>query len=35
VVPKGYRLGRADLAALLLKIAETGLYRRRIVAAAY
>jgi putative NADH-flavin reductase len=35
VVPKGYRLGRADFAALLLKIAETGRYPRRIVAAAY
>jgi len=35
VVPKGLRLGRADFAALLLKTAETGLYRRRIVAAAY
>lgn len=35
VVPKGLRLGRADFAALLLKIAETGLYARRIVAAAY
>jgi putative NADH-flavin reductase len=35
VVPKGYRLGRADLAGLLLKIAETGRYSRRIVAAAY
>jgi putative NADH-flavin reductase len=35
VVPGGLRLSRADLAALLLKIAEMGLYRRRIVAAAY
>lgn len=35
VVPKGLRISRADLAALLLKVAETGLYRRRVVAAAY
>jgi len=35
VVPGGLRLSRADLAALLLKIAETGRYSRRIVAAAY
>jgi putative NADH-flavin reductase len=35
VVPKGYRLGRADFAALLLKTAETGRYGRRVVAAAY
>ncbi|MDO8916025.1 MAG: NAD(P)H-binding protein [Coriobacteriia bacterium] len=35
VVPKGLRISRADLAALLLKIAETGRYGRRVVAAAY
>jgi len=35
VVPGGLRLSRADLAALLLKITEMGLYRRRVVAAAY
>lgn len=35
VVPKGLRIARADLAALLLKVAEMGLYRRRVVAVAY
>lgn len=35
VVPRGLRLSRADLAALLLKVAEMGRYRGRIVAAAY
>jgi putative NADH-flavin reductase len=35
VVPKGLRISRADLAALLLKTAETGRYGRRVVAAAY
>lgn len=35
VVPKGLRISRADLAALLLKIAETGRYSRRVVAVAY
>ena len=35
VVPKGQRISRADLAALLLKVAEMGLYRRRVVAVAY
>lgn len=35
VVPKGSRIGRADLAALLLKVAETGRYPRRVVAVAY
>jgi putative NADH-flavin reductase len=35
VVPKGLRISRADLAALLLKIAETGRYGRRVVAVAY
>jgi putative NADH-flavin reductase len=35
VVPGGLRLSRADLAALLLKVAEMSLYRRRVVAAAY
>jgi putative NADH-flavin reductase len=34
-VPKGLRISRADLAALLLKIAETGRYGRRVVAVAY
>jgi putative NADH-flavin reductase len=35
VVPRGLTIGRADLAAILLKVAETGRYPRRVVAAAY
>lgn len=35
VVPKGSRISRADVAAMLLKCAEAGLYPRRAVAVAY
>jgi putative NADH-flavin reductase len=35
IVPRGRRISRGDLAAFVLKVAETGRYPRRIVSVAY